>query len=384
MARVIPFNTRKENPASWKYYIKLGPDFLEKAIEEKFGDIVVLSGRNNKKIDRLAALVDAGFNALIDKPWVIDPEKLPVLEKVLNTAEQKGLVAYDLMTERFEITSILQKLLVADESVFGTITKGTPEVPSVVKSSIHHLSKIVAGAQLKRPWWFFDTNVQGEGLVDITTHLVDISFFILFPERAISKNDIKLVTANHWPTVLKPEQFEKITGFSEFPSQFKLNGNGNYPYFCNGSLVFQLDGINIKSQVVWNYESPTGDTHYSIIKGSKADILILQGKEQNFKPTLYVKPAAGVSLKQTGQALEAFVKNIDDKYPGLSAVNARTQWRIDIPDKYRVGHEAHFGQVADRFLQFLGGKPMPAWEKANMLTKYYLTTNALKMVREQQ
>jgi len=157
----------------------------------------------------------------------------------------------------------------------------------------------------------------------------------------------------------------------------------SYPYFCNGSLIFQLDGINIKSEVVWNYESPTGDTHYSIIKGSKADILILQGKEQNFKPTLYVKPAAGVSHKQTGQALEVFVKNVADKYPGLSVVNARTQWRIDIPDKYRVGHEAHFGQVADRFLQFLGGEPMPAWEKANMLVKYYLTTSALKMVREQ-
>ena len=384
MARVVPFNTRKENPASWNYYARLGTDYFEKAMEEKFGDIVTFSGRNNLKMDRIAAAVDAGYNVLSDKPWVIDPEKLPVLETALNKAEQKGLVIYDLMTERHEITSILQKLLVMDESVFGKMTLGTPEAPALVKSSIHYLSKIVAGRQLKRPWWFFDTSIQGEGLVDITTHLVDLSFLILFPERAIDKNDIKLIDANHWPTILQPKQFEKITGFSEFPAQFKLNDDGNYPYYCNGSLVFTLDGIHIKSEVIWNYESPTGDTHYSIIKGSKAHILILQGREQNFKPELYVKPVAGVSLQSIGDALNTFIKKISDDYPGLSVVNAKTQWRIDIPDKYRVGHEAHFGQVADAFLKYLGGEPMPAWEKANMIAKYYLTTNALKMCREKE
>ena len=59
----------------------------------------------------------------------------------------------------------------------------------------------------------------------------------------------------------------------------------------------------------------------------------------------------------------------------------KDRWRIEVPAKYRVGHEAHFGQVTDRFLEFLGGEKMPAWEKANMLAKYYLTTKALEMCR---
>ncbi|NVM00889.1 MAG: oxidoreductase, partial [Candidatus Helarchaeota archaeon] len=46
------------------------------------------------------------------------------------------------------------------------------------------------------------------------------------------------------------------------------------------------------------------------------------------------------------------------------------------------GHEAHFGQVTDAFLEYLGGKPMPHWEKANMLAKYYVTTRALEICRQ--
>src|SRR2546430_13531798 len=44
---------------------------------------------------------------------------------------------------------------------------------------------------------------------------------------------------------------------------------------------------------------------------------------------------------------------------------------ITIPDKYRVGHEAHFAQVTSRFLEYVKDpKRLPAWEKPNMLAKY--------------
>lgn len=62
-------------------------------------------------------------------------------------------------------------------------------------------------------------------------------------------------------------------------------------------------------------------------------------------------------------------------------VEEKGRCRIDIPDEYRIGHEAHFGQVTDRFLEYLDGEPMPRWERANMLAKYYVTTKALEMCR---
>lgn len=386
LARVVPFNNRPENPAGWQYRMYLGPDFMDVMLREKPGDIAIISGRNNEKIDRILACVDAGVNVLGDKPWLIDPGKFHLLESVLNRAEEQGLIAYDIMTERYEITSIIQRLIVGEEAVFGTIAAGTPDDPAVVKSSVHHLFKYVAGHPLKRPWWFFDTSVQGEGLVDITTHLVDLVFWILYPNQAVDyPKDIEMVSARHWPTVLSADQYETITGKAEFPPQFALDTDNRYPYYCNGQVNFRLRGVNVRAEVVWNYRAPegAGDTHYSIIKGSRAHVLVLQGKEQNYLPEMYVQPAPGVEREELKNALSSFVANLaSDEYPGISVADAGDKgWHIQIPGTYRVGHEAHFGQVTDRFLEYLAGEPLPTWERANMLAKYFVTTQALEMCR---
>ena len=73
------------------------------------------------------------------------------------------------MTERYEITTMLQKALVNDPAVFGHLLTGSLERPAVTKESVHHLFKYVSGKPLRRPAWFFDVAQQGEGLVDITT-----------------------------------------------------------------------------------------------------------------------------------------------------------------------------------------------------------------------
>jgi hypothetical protein len=56
---------------------------------------------------------------------------------------------------------------------------------------------------------------------------------------------------------------------------------------------------------------------------------------------------------------------------------------VTIPEKYRVGHEAHFAQVTKQFLGYLRDqKSLPAWEKANMLAKYYTTTKGVELSRK--
>jgi len=42
------------------------------------------------------------------------------------------------------------------------------------------------------------------------------------------------------------------------------------------------------------------------------------------------------------------------------------------PDEYRVGHEAHFGQVTEKFLEYLQDGAMPDWEVPNMITNTLL------------
>ena len=384
MARVVPFNTRNEDPASWRYHICLGPNCQEKMLEEKFGDIAVLSGKNQPKIDRILACVRGGLNVLADKPWVIDSRKLAVLDTVITEARSRGLVIYDIMTERFEITTTVQRFIVNDEAVFGKVVPGSPDDPAVVKKSVHHLYKIVAGRPNKRPWWFFDTAVQGEGVVDVTTHLVDMVFWTLFPELPIDyRKDIEMVSASHWPTIISREEFGKVTGLAAFPSPFALDKEGRLPYYCNGRMNYRLKGVNVQTQVEWKFEAPegSGDTHYSIIKGSKAHVLVLQGKEQNYLPEVYIIPAPGVQdIRAVEEPLKALIGRLaSTDYPGISLSAEGNRWHIAIPDKYRVGHEAHFGQVADRFLSFLDGKPVPEWEYANLLAKYYVTTSALEL-----
>jgi hypothetical protein len=43
---------------------------------------------------------------------------------------------------------------------------------------------------------------------------------------------------------------------------------------------------------------------------------------------------------------------------------------VSIPDELRIGHEAHFAQVARLFFACLKGtETLPAWETPNMLAK---------------
>ena len=91
------------------------------------GNVVVLAGHNRIKIGKIKASLEAGLNVLSDKPWIIRAEDFPALESALSLADQKGLVAYDMMTERHEITTILQRELVNDPAVFGTSDSRGPE-----------------------------------------------------------------------------------------------------------------------------------------------------------------------------------------------------------------------------------------------------------------
>ena len=63
---------------------------------------------------------------------------------------------------------------------------GSSEDPAVTKVSVHHFSKIVSGCPLQRPAWFFDVEQQGEGIVDVTTHLVDLVQWECFPEQILN------------------------------------------------------------------------------------------------------------------------------------------------------------------------------------------------------
>src|SRR6185503_3920534 len=161
--------------------------------------------------------VRAGLNVLADKPMAITPADFATLKEAFAVAASNHVLLWDIMTERCEITTALQREFSQQTGLFGEVVRGTPDEPAITKESVHHFSKIVAGSPLKRPVWFFDVRQQGEGIVDVTTHLVDLIQWEVFPDRALDPSDVRVLSARRWATPITRQQFKQVTGADDFP-----------------------------------------------------------------------------------------------------------------------------------------------------------------------
>ena len=384
--RIKGFNARAENPTNWIEEVYAGPNFFEKMIQDKPGNIMVVSGNNAKKTEYIKETIEAGINVLADKPMVIRSEEFDMLKEAFDLAKRNNVLLYDIMTERHEITTILQKELSHVPEVFGTLEKGTIENPAVTKESVHHFFKYVSGNPIKRPAWFFDVSQQGEGIVDVTTHLVDMIQWACFPGQIIDyKNDIDVLRAKRWATELTPSMFNRVTHLEGYPEYLNKDiiKDSVLNVYSNGEIDYTLKGVHAKVSVIWNYEAPEGakDTHYSIMRGTKANLIIKQGKEEDYKATLYVEKNGNGSENELLTALNNAVDKLQSTYPGVAVEQSGKVIKINIPDKYKVGHEAHFTQVTEKYLNYLKEGKLPDWEVPNMIAKYYTTTKGYEMSR---
>lgn len=375
---VDSYNSRAENPTSWKLVVYTGPDFLERMIAEKKGDLAILAGKNSAKIGWIDALSAAGFSVLADKPLVVTKEGLGHLSASLG---QDRPPVMDIMTERYEITTILQKEFLAVPEVFGEPRIPEDGSPTVSKTSLHHLYKLVTGKPLIRPNWYFDVHTQGEGIVDVSTHVVDMTHWMLFPGQMVDYGrDIELLQARRWPTEVPLDKFRLITGHESFPQAAQEDVEGDIlHYFCNGEFVYRVKGVPVRIRVVWNLEPPPGggDTHESVIKGSVSDLRIRQIPERGFLSELLVVPKsdkAGVKKAVHG-CFEAWA----DRYPGLSLTDEGQALLINIPDPLRTTHEQHHSKVRDEFIGYLDQGGMPPETGPNILSRYTLLNEAREL-----
>ena len=155
-------------------------------------------------------------------------------------------------------------------------------------------------------------------------------------------------------------------------------------YYCNTLVSYTLRGIHTRLNVIWDWEPPagSGDTHFAFYRGTRARVEIRQGPADRFRPELYVIPAAGADRVQVLASVQANIKALQGEYPGVTVEDRGSEIHIGIPDTFRVGHEAHFAQVTANFLEYLRQRSaLPAWERPNMLAKYYVTTKGTEMSR---
>jgi hypothetical protein len=216
---------------------------------------------------------------------------------------------------------------------------------------------------------------------------VDLVQWESFPGQVIDhEKDIELINARQWTTDLSLDQFTRSTGLNSYPDYLNEHvQEGVLKVNSNGEINYTINDVHAKVSVIWNYEAPKGsaDTHYSIMRGTKANLVIRQDKKENYIPELYIEPVGEVDLAAFEEDLMKSVTKLEENYPGIGVVkDGDAGWRVEIPQEYRTGHEAHFREVTEKYLQYLVDGQLPDWEVPNMITKYYITTRALEMAQE--
>ena len=154
-------------------------------------------------------------------------------------------------------------------------------------------------------------------------------------------------------------------------------------YFCNTQVAYQLRGVHIKLDVLWGYEAEpgAGDTHLAIFRGSKASVEVRQGKEEKYRPELYVIPSADAKVARPN--LEKNIARLQAKIPGVGLREAGPAFQIVIPDVYRVGHERTSARSPNNSCAMLRKQDvLPAWERPNMVAKYWTTTGGVELAKQ--
>ncbi len=384
--KIAGYNARSQDPTAWRLQIYTGADFLDRFTAERAGDVVVIAGNNRRKAEFVTRAVAAGMHVLADKPMAIDTAGFESLQRAFADARARGVLLYDIMTERHEITTMLQKEFSRLPAVFGELLQGSEREPAVVKESVHHFSKQVSGAPVKRPAWFFDVAQQGEGLVDITTHLVDLVQWECFPGEILDfTRDIRILGAKRWPTVISPAQFAQVTQLQSYPDFLRkdVQPDGSLHTYANGEIDYRIRGVHAKVSVRWNFEAPegAGDTHFSVMRGSKANLVIRQGAAEAFQPVLYHRAGRERRRRTWRPRWTARCARCATRIPASTLKRYGDTWQVIVPASYHVGHEAHFAQVARAFLACVAKGTLPDWEVPDMIAKYYTTTRALEIAR---
>src|SRR5690606_26139516 len=109
LQRIEQYNNRPDNPTHWNEVVYTGSDFAEKMFTEKPGNVMIVAGNNQKKTNYILRAVQEGLHVYADKPMAINGANYQTLVKAFETADKNDLLIYDIMTERFEITTLLQR-----------------------------------------------------------------------------------------------------------------------------------------------------------------------------------------------------------------------------------------------------------------------------------
>ena len=367
------FNGRAEAPTNWELAQHLGPDSLARLIAERLGDIVVLAGRNDTKLTTIRALREAGFQVLVDKPWLTNPSAISDLEAVTTPGPP---LAVDIMTSRHIALARLRQRLVAMADFFGDFDVESGG-PAIEQTSRHHIHKLVNGKPLRRPDWYFDSRVQGDGLVDIQSHLVDQAQWLVATRHGqAAECEVEAIQARRWATPVDRELYRQSAGTDVYPPLAEgvvvddvLNLN------CNGIIDARIGPVPIRMLAEWGAREPEGggDQLNVTVRGTGARIVFRQGPDTGHKAELVVAPGRDGDFEAR---LRSAISALVPEFPGLATDVAGDGFRLSVDPDLDGGHESHFPLVLDEFLDLLAAPGGAESLTARIRARYRLLAEA--------
>ena len=367
LALVDRFNRRTPDATRWRPVVTTSDDPLGRLIDERRGDVVVLAGKNGGKARTMRRLHDAGFHVLADKPWLVEPADLADIRASLDGWP----LAAEIMTGRHDVAAGLVRKLVGTPALFGAFRE---DGLAIEQESVHHLEKLVDGAPLRRPWWYFDVRVQGSGPVDITTHVVDQAQWLVGDDEASPA----LLSARAWSTPVPAEAFRRITGEAEFPQELApFVASDTLSYRCNSELVYTIGRLTASASTRWNLAPSPGaaDSSRMVAHGTRAEVRMEQSERTSYRRKVFVE--SRVADADVTQALRDTVAGWQGELPGLAVAAAGPNaYEVVVPALLDGGHETHFARVLDGVLRIVDEGRWPAALAQRTLGKYALLAEA--------
>lgn len=366
LALIGRFNRRAERPTAWRPRVRLSADPLAHLLAERPGDVVVVAGRNGGKARAIEALHAAGLHVLADKPWLVEPGDL----RAIRASLAGGALVREMMTGRLDSAARLMKRLIDEPALFGGFDDGP--APAIEQESVHHFEKRVDGVPLRRPWWYFDSRVQGGGAVDIPTHLVDQAQWWL------DDGAPRLLSARGWSTRVPLDVFTRVSGAPAVPPALAHAVEGGaLRVFSNAELVYRLAGVTARAVARWEVSTPPGggDTSRVVLRGRAATISLAQSAATGFRRRLRVEALGDAAA--TARALAAVLDAARIDLPGAAAHPCGDGLHeVTVDTGSDGGHESHFALLLAELLGWIDAGHRPAALAARTLAKYELLAEA--------
>jgi predicted dehydrogenase len=383
VALIDAFNSRDDSPTDWTLHVhdaSSASDALDALIEQRRGQAVVLSGRNDSKLGDIARLHAQGFWVIADKPWVTKEQT----EADLAQACSGEPLAMDIMPNRHEFLARLRKQVADTADLFGEFVTDDAQEPAIELSSTHHLYKIVNGQPLRRPAWYYDVRIQGDGIVDGHSHLTDQAQWLVGASQIYDfDTDVHIDSARRWATPVPLELFRDSTGLEQWPDSLRPQIRDDVlHYACNGEINYRLCGINVRQYSDWGQREPVGggDLHGAVLRGSRSVLRVDHGEHTNFIPEVSLEPRNGVDLSDV---LDQAINDWQSVFPGLAVEPIVNGYRFVSPHALHTTHESHFASELGGFLDHMDNGRWPIDLQARIHTRHRLLTEALVLANQE-